>query len=214
VTRNPSLLGDERDGLAARLDYDPSGGYSGMFATVAGGGSSGYGLSLNSLGAGTLTLGAGTGGRIFHIGVNASLNGTINPGDAAVGVGTAIGDINGLRLAATLSNVLQFDSARVTLGLGYAAAKNFQIEADLAVVYSSLSAKGNVYTQTVSAVKYFGTFGIGALEISPAGINPFGIGELIFGGTARIKVFGQTSLDARYTTATGGGLGLGIMSKL
>lgn len=214
VANNSAALTDQHGLTAGRLDYDPNPalGYSGMFATSSD--QYGYGLSLNALGAGTLTLGAGMGGNLYKIGVNASLNDSINPSNATFGLSGIIGGNDGFRLAATLSSVLQSEADNLTVGIGYSQSGKYQVEVDLKVLTSSFTSAGLVYTLSSSAVKYFGTFGLGVFENSLAGVNPLGVNTPNFGGVLQYFISNPLSIDLRYSTGDTGGFGFGLLTRL
>jgi hypothetical protein len=209
VATDPAALGDQGNKVG-RIVYDPSHGYSGIFASSSNGSSS-YGLALNSLNSGNLTFGYGTGGQAFHVGANVSLTGL--PGSIIFGVSAIAGGNDGWRLATNIGSVTTSDRV-MTLGLGYARNNQFQIEGDLKVAVSSLTGAGNVYTLNIAAVKYWSAFGFGLFSVSTAGIHPLATTSPDFGATLQFYLGSQTSIDIRYSRAPGSGLGAGLLTRL
>ncbi len=209
VATNPAALFDESSTTIGRLEYDPVGGYSGAVATASS--SFGYGAALNSISPGMLTLGAGTSGNFGRIGVSLSLANTLNPADGQIGLGGIIGGLSGLRFGFTLSSLLKSEVDQLTVGIGYAAAKDFQVEFDLKSATSSLSAAGKPYTQTVAAMKYWTSVGLGVFESSAAGMKPAGVASPDIGVVGQFYLSSRTSIDLRYSQGAAGGFGLGAL---
>lgn len=209
IVVDPAALSDE-SAKEGRLTYD--GGFSGMIAGSSE--SFGYGAALNAEGEGTLTLGTGTRARFdgtdLRAGISAGFNSGLNPASAQWNAGLILGGENGFRFAATMASILS--NPTVTAAIGYGHARVYQAELDVAGAVSSFTASGQNLTVTLSAVRYFGGFGLGAFATSPAGVNPPSGGSPSFGGMGQIALSHQISFDLRVSGASGGGVTFGITS--
>lgn len=212
VSINPAAMPDERHIQQGRLSYDPAGGYSAIYGTIPE--QTAYGLSLNSLGSGTLTLGAGRAWSRIRLGLNASVSKTLNPSDATIGFSAILGGVDGWRMALTLSSILKSDSDNMTLGIGYARSGRYQLELDTSVLTSQLTAKGSSYGVNASAIKYFSSWGIGVLASTKATLSPVNLPSPDLGGLFQFYFSNKTSLDVKYTQGTDGGLGVGLLTRL
>lgn len=209
VSANPAALTDDH-ASAARLAYDDS--WSGALASSSG--KLGYGAALNTMGAGNLTVGAGAAASsVFRLGVNATLTPAsgLNPFQAQFQAGVICGKTDGLRLAATVSDLFSPTSGSLGVGIGYAQSHSGQLELDVSLPLSG-AITPTPYTIDASGALSFGKLGLGGYgSTTMSGIGG-SLSGITYGAMGFVSITHATNIDFRLTLGGGGGLQLGITS--